>query len=61
MYDRIYAVFLGKLLEILDLLFYNENNPRFTYKPKRFTRRNGLFSTILYMDFRNIMYQGRNI
>jgi hypothetical protein len=26
------------------LLFYNENNPRFNYKPKRFTCRNGRFA-----------------
>jgi hypothetical protein len=34
------------------MLFYNENNPRFNYKPKSFTRRNAPpplhATTILY-------------
>ena len=27
---------------------YNENNPRFNYKPKRFTRTNGRFACDAY-------------
>jgi hypothetical protein len=46
-----------RTLNSADLLFYNENNPRFNYKPKRFARRNVRFACDDYsMDFRNIMY-----
>jgi tricorn protease-like protein len=47
-----------RTLKSADLLFYNENNRRFTYKPKRFTRIamvNLHATTIIYMDFRNII------
>jgi hypothetical protein len=52
-----------RILKSADFLFYNENNRRFTYnKPKRFTRIamvNFHATTIIYMDFRNIIYMGR--